>query len=240
MRPDQVAPLKLERPAPAEPAYARSERERLSTTYRSQGPVLEALGEAVSALCVRSSVLRAESAELCVHASALRAENAELRAARRRRAASTRAGVGVRARVSRALPLDVHAPATARTVVTEFLNGRVPASVLESARLMVSELVTDSLHHSGVSDTVVIVGVQLTPAMVRLEVSDPGRAGVIRPRSPFAADGRGFRVQLLESLSERWGLERAAAGRTRTWAQLLRTPPASNGGPPPEPDAGTP
>jgi hypothetical protein len=45
-------------------------------------------------------------------------------------------------------------------VVTEFLNDRVPASVLESARLVVSELVTDSLHHSGVSDTVVIVGVE--------------------------------------------------------------------------------
>jgi hypothetical protein len=114
MWPDQVAPLKLERPATAEPASGRSERERLCTTYRSQGPVLEALGEAVSALCVRSSVLRAESAELCVYASALRAENAEQRAARRRRAASRRADVGVRARESRAVPLDVHAPANAR------------------------------------------------------------------------------------------------------------------------------
>jgi hypothetical protein len=87
--------------------------------------------------------------------------------------------------------------------------------------------------------------------MVRLEVSDPGRAGVIRPRSlsaqagrsaswPVAADGRGFGLQLLESLTERWGRERAAAGRTRTWAQLLRMPPASSGGPPLEPDEGKP
>ena len=91
---------------------------------------------------------------------------------------------GLRARHARALPLDVRAPAIARIVVAEFLHGRVPASVIERARLVASELVTNSVRHSGVSDGVVVVGIELTATMVRLEVADPGRAGVISPRPP--------------------------------------------------------
>jgi anti-sigma regulatory factor (Ser/Thr protein kinase) len=118
----------------------------------------------------------------------------------------------------------VSAPAVARIVVAEFLHGRVSASVLDNARLVVSELVTNSVCHSGVSDGVVVVGVELTATMVRLEVADPGRAGLISERPPDRAGGGGFGLHLVQSLSERWGLERVAAGGTRVWAQLVRTP----------------
>jgi anti-sigma regulatory factor (Ser/Thr protein kinase) len=199
---------------------------------RQQRRVLHALGEAVSALRLRAAALHAESAELHVRAAALRAEHAELHAARELRAAPapTRARVG--AHKARALSLGARAPADARIVVTEFLNDQVPAYVLDSARLLVSELVSNSVRHSGVSDGVVVVDVRLTVAMVRLEVTDPGCAGEIGPRSPDDAGGGGFGLQLVASLSERWGLECVAGGGTRVWAQLLRTPPTSNGGTP--------
>ena len=62
--------------------------------------------------------------------------------------------------------------------------------------------------------------------MVRLEVEDPGRGGVIAPRAPDL--GGGFGLNLVQELSERWGLERVAAGGTRVWAQLaLASAPAS-------------
>ena len=101
------------------------------------------------------------------------------------------------------------------------LRGRVPALVLKDAELVVSELVTNSVCHSGASDGAVVVQVGLTGTMVRLEVEDPGRGGVIAPRAPDL--GGGFGLNLVQGLSERWGLKRVAAGGTRAWAQLART-----------------
>jgi anti-sigma regulatory factor (Ser/Thr protein kinase) len=230
MRPDQTAPPTADRPATGEPASARAEPDRLRTTRRSQRQVLDALGEAVSALRATSAALLAESAKLCLRSAALRAENAERRAARPLRAGPGGGGVGVEARETRALALDVRAPAKARSVVTEFLNDRVPARVLESARVVVSELVTNSVRHSGVANGVVVIGVELSAAKVRLDVADPGRGGDIRPGPPDAVAGRGFGLQLVQSLSEQWGLERAVSGGTRVWAQLLRVPPAGGAG----------
>jgi anti-sigma regulatory factor (Ser/Thr protein kinase) len=220
MRPDQAAPPKVARSATADPRSPRPEVERLRTVSWLQRRVFYALGEAVSALRLR--------------AAALRAENAELRGA----LAST--GGRVAARNAHTLSLDERAPADARMMVTEFLNDQVPVCVLDSARLVVSELVSNSVRHSGVSDGVVVVDVQLTAAMVRLEVADPGCAGVIGLRSPDHANGGGFGLQLVAALSERWGLERVATGGTRVWAQLSRTPPASNRGAPLELEEATP
>jgi anti-sigma regulatory factor (Ser/Thr protein kinase) len=219
MRPDQAAPPKVARAATGEPRSARQELERLGTVCRQQERVFHELR-------VRAAALHAASAELRDRAAALRAP--------------VPTGARAGARNARALALDEHAPADARRMVTVFLNDQVPACVLDNARLVVSELVSNSVRHSGVSDGVVVVDVQLTAGMVRLEVADPGRAGVIGPRSPDHAGGGGFGLQLVASLSERWGLERVAAGGTRIWAQLLRTPPASNGGPPLELERATP
>jgi anti-sigma regulatory factor (Ser/Thr protein kinase) len=120
------------------------------------------------------------------------------------------------------LPLDARAPSAARIVVGR-LRGRVSALVLEDARLVVSELVTNSVRHSRASaGAVVAVRVELTETMVRLEVEDPGRGGLIAPRDPDL--GGGFGLNLVQGLSERWGLERVAAGGTRVWARLARAP----------------
>ena len=122
------------------------------------------------------------------------------------------------------LPLDARAPGAARCVV-EGLRGRVPASVLQDALLVVSELVSNSVRHSGAPvGGVVIVRVQLTGTMVCLEVADPGGGGVIAPRIPDVECGGGFGLNLVRALSERWGLERVLTGGTRVWAQLPRAP----------------
>ena len=56
--------------------------------------------------------------------------------------------------------------------------------------------------------------------MVRLDVADAGRGGVIAPRPPDLRAGGGMGLNLVQKLSERWGLERSAASGTRVWAQL--------------------
>ena len=85
-----------------------------------------------------------------------------------------------------------------------------------------SELVTNGVCHSGECDGAIVVRVELTATMVRLEVEDPGRGGMVAPRAPDP--GGGFGLNLVQGLCERWGVERVAAGGTRVWAQLARAP----------------
>jgi anti-sigma regulatory factor (Ser/Thr protein kinase) len=179
--------------------------------------------------------LAAAVARLRGGTAALKAENAELRAAAGRVRGGTGAGGSGREQdtevLEASLPLDARAPGAARIVVAR-LRGRIPAPVLDSAQLLVSELVTNSVRHCGASaDASVVVRVQLTDSMVRLEVSDPGCDGVIAPRAPDLQGGGGVGLNLVGTFSERWGLERIAGGGTRVWAQLARAPAASLAGP---------
>ena len=125
--------------------------------------------------------------------------------------------------------LDAHAPAAARAGVRGRLRDCISASVLETAELLVSELVTNSVRHSAVAPgdgVVVVVRVLLEKTVCRLEVEDPGRAGVVAPRPPDLQSGGGMGLNLVQSLSERWGVERVAKGGTRVWAQLALVPVA--------------
>jgi serine/threonine-protein kinase RsbW len=203
--------------ARSRPSGARLGSDELVAACERQAQVIETLAAAVATL--RGG------------AAALKAENAELRAA----AARVRGGVSGRADAAEvleaSLPLDARAPGAARSVVAR-LGGRVPASVVETAQLLVSELVANSVRHCGAAAGArVVVRVQLSDAMVRLEVNDPGRDGVIAPRAPDLEGGGGFGLNLVRACSERWGLERIAAGGTRVWAQLAHAPAASVAGP---------
>ena len=157
-------------PSPAASVGASAELDGLRLACRRQARVIDQLSAVASNL--RSG------------AAALRAENAELRSANER---IGRQGGDGAAREGGALevclPLDARAPGAARLVVGR-LRGRVPASVLEDALLVVSELVSNSVCHSGASDGAIVVRVELTGTMVRVEVEDPGRGGVIAPRDP--------------------------------------------------------
>jgi anti-sigma regulatory factor (Ser/Thr protein kinase) len=172
---------------------------------------LDTLGEALSTFQRGARALKAEN-------SALRAENDRLR--RHRRSAS-RANGGEPAEV--AIPIGVHAPGAARRVIAESLGDHVAPSVLETALLLVSELVGNSVRHSGVPEGEdVVLRVHLWRDDFRLEVEDPGRDGVIAPRSQDMLRGGGMGLHLVHALSERWGVVRAAEGPTCVWVQLPR------------------
>ena len=206
-------------PAPAESIGARSELDALRVACRRQAHVIELLTAVASNLRGGGAALSAENAEL-------RSANERLGRQRGDGAARGEGALDVR------LPLDARAPGAARIVVGR-LRGRVPALVLEDALLVVSELVTNSVCHSGASDgAVVVLRVDLTGTLVRLEVEDPGRGGVIAPRAADL-DG-GFGLNLVQGLSERWGLSawpRAARAcgrisRARPRRHLRRRPTA--------------
>jgi anti-sigma regulatory factor (Ser/Thr protein kinase) len=122
-----------------------------------------------------------------------------------------------------AIPLDIRAPGVARRVVAGCLGGHVAAPVIEDAQLLVSELVTNSVLHSGVAPgDPVTVRVRVWDDACRLEVEDPGCQGVIAPHPSDPAKGTWMGLNLVQMLSEQWGVARATAGPTRVWAQLPR------------------
>ena len=128
------------------------------------------------------------------------------------------------------LALDEQAPRAARAAVEAALQGQVTTMVLDDARLIVTELATNSVVHSRASRPArLALRIERSPTMVRLELEDPGRDGVISVGLPDRAAGNGFGLNLVQVLSERWGAERVALGGTRVWSQLsLATPPAGD------------
>ena len=72
----------------------------------------------------------------------------------------------------------------------------------------------------------VVVSVELMPDWFRVGVQDSGSAAVIAAQPPSLDTGGGFGLNLVQMLSERWGVERLARGGTQVWAQLLRAPRA--------------
>ena len=104
-------------------------------------------------------------------------------------------------------------------VRSAFADLPVPASVLDDARLLVSELVGNSMRHArlGPNDTI-RVEAEIENGTLRVDVIDGGRggtppvAGGIRP-SPGAESGWG--LYLVETLATRWG-----HGAGRYWFEL--------------------
>lgn len=106
----------------------------------------------------------------------------------------------------------------ARTEVTERLESRVGASVLEDVRLLVTELVTNALRHGKLTPgDRVSLKASVDDEVVRIEVRDPGNNGEVAPREPGQRGG-GYGLYLVEQLTKRWGVDRRDG--TVVWCEL--------------------
>jgi anti-sigma regulatory factor (Ser/Thr protein kinase) len=113
----------------------------------------------------------------------------------------------------------------ARAAVVTALTDRVAERVLADALLLVSELVSNSVRHAGLSaDQSVRVVAGIINGVLRLEVEDPGTTGTVAARVPDLQRGGGFGLRLVEALADSWGTSRE--GHTRVWAELACWPPA--------------
>jgi len=102
------------------------------------------------------------------------------------------------------------APGKARRWLDDCSELRRLGQVAFDVRLLVTELVSNSVRHAGVGqDDHVSVTLKLTSACVRVEVSDAGEGFAIpeRPQKRNADGGRG--LQILAAVAHRWGIERA-------------------------------
>jgi anti-sigma regulatory factor (Ser/Thr protein kinase) len=210
MEPDQTVPKTGRTRFAPEPDALPGELAELQATCRRQTLVIDKLSDAISALRSDVSTLEAESADL-------RDENARIREHLPDPAGAAQESEMVEA----CLPLDVQAPAAARLIVGDFLRDRVTPRLYDTAQLIVSELVSNSLrHNASSSEQAVVVRVALERASWRIEVEDAG-GGVLAPDPERAAAGR-LGMNLVQSLSACWGVEHAAEHGTRAWAFLPR------------------
>ena len=90
------------------------------------------------------------------------------------------------------------------------LENVLPPEKLEDVRLIVSELVTNSVRHAGLSpDEEISLTVMVSDESVRGRVCDPGpgfeKPSEPRPRTDLSG---GWGLPILERISDRWGVER--------------------------------
>jgi anti-sigma regulatory factor (Ser/Thr protein kinase) len=109
------------------------------------------------------------------------------------------------------------APFLARRTVSLWLEGRDHPQLHEDAVLLVSELVTNSVRHSGQpAGAPVHIRAAAVDGVVRVEVHDHGH-GPVRPRAPNLQQG-GFGLHLVNQLAARWGVSYDHG--TRVWFEL--------------------
>lgn len=111
------------------------------------------------------------------------------------------------------LPRDERAPAVARRAVDE-LGAAWNAATLSDARLLVSELVTNSVRH-GFGDRITVDIDSDRAGVVRCEVIDDGTGFVPRGRDDRLVGGWG--LDLVEQIAQSWGVRE---GSTHVWFEL--------------------
>ncbi|HEX8065744.1 MAG TPA: ATP-binding protein [Thermoleophilaceae bacterium] len=110
------------------------------------------------------------------------------------------------------------AAAEARTALG-VLDGRMDRDVLDDVRLLVSELVTNSVRHSeGDPARGVALEVALDERTVHVEVLDGGDGFAPQPREDDDDRIGGWGLQLVDRIAHRWGVARN--GFTRVWFEI--------------------
>jgi anti-sigma regulatory factor (Ser/Thr protein kinase) len=114
------------------------------------------------------------------------------------------------------LPFSATAAATGRGYVTGVLQAfGVDDATIDTARLVVSELVGNALRHARPrADGHVVVAMSLDAQTVSVAVSDGGGPSVpaVVPSSLMSLGGRGLRI--VHTVSRDWGVREAAEGNT--------------------------
>ncbi len=108
------------------------------------------------------------------------------------------------------LPAAPESVSAARRVAEKALEGSGSPKVAAKLLLMISELVTNSLRHAGLSgEDSVGLAVDATPSVIRVEVSDPGPGfDAVHPKHPDVDVGSGWGLYIVERLASRWGVVR--------------------------------
>lgn len=113
------------------------------------------------------------------------------------------------------LPCDASSVGTARRLVRHELASFDDADLVETASLLVSELVTNAILHARTDVGLYAV---VRDGVFRAEVTD-GNSALPTPRRPSELAGTGYGLQLIGAIATNWGVQRSAVGKT-VWFEL--------------------
>jgi anti-sigma regulatory factor (Ser/Thr protein kinase) len=116
------------------------------------------------------------------------------------------------------IPANPSAPRAARTAL-EDLRGLIPEGMLENARLLVSELITNCVRHAGLTEDAFIgLRTDLSVNRLRVEVTDAGPGFDPEPALPSMYRTSGWGLYLVDQIADRWGVVRGPG--IRVWFEL--------------------
>ena len=177
---------------------------------RAQDAAMEGLYTALDGLGRGAAALTAENHQLRAQIAGLQPEVSS------RRSGDEAIPFGELAEI--ALPTGSGAPGAARKILDHCFTGLVSQQILTDAELLVSELVTNSVQHGELdTDDTVLVRILLAAESLRVEVENPGTAGVV---ALDRSGRRGFGLELVVSLAARWGVSRDRS--TNVWFEMGR------------------
>jgi PAS domain S-box-containing protein len=107
----------------------------------------------------------------------------------------------------------------ARTELSR-LRADLDAPLLETVRLLVTELVTNSVRHAGAA--AVDLAVLVARDRVRVEIANPGTTFEPEQRDSNQVTEGGWGLFLVERLSDDWGVTSDAGGYQRVWFDIRR------------------
>ena len=115
------------------------------------------------------------------------------------------------------IPRHHGAPGAARRAV-ERLAADVEPGVLADVKLLVSELITNSVKYGGEGAVTLLADVD-GPRDLRVEVVDQGVGFVPVARDRPMTEVGGWGLHLVQTLADRWGVHR---GSTHVWFEIRR------------------
>lgn len=115
------------------------------------------------------------------------------------------------------------APRSARDILRTWTGTTLRPEQLDTARLLVSELVANAVIHG---QGFVTLRAWLRTNLLRVEVRDQGPGFVHDGRRPQDAITGGWGLQLVSGQASRWGIGGDCA---RVWFELDLAPPAADG-----------
>jgi anti-sigma regulatory factor (Ser/Thr protein kinase) len=113
------------------------------------------------------------------------------------------------------LPRDARAPGWARRAVEAFADD-FPTAAAADVKLMVSELVTNSVKYGGTGEISLALRSEES-GHLHAEVADDGGRFVPRDRDRPATEIGGWGLFLVETLADRWGVREGGA---RVWFEI--------------------
>jgi serine phosphatase RsbU (regulator of sigma subunit)/anti-sigma regulatory factor (Ser/Thr protein kinase) len=131
------------------------------------------------------------------------------------------------AEITKLLPNGAEAAALARDAIGE-LESLLEPQLLATARLLVSEIVTNSVRHAGAAaGDMILLRATVFADRLRVEVSDAGTGFRRTARLPERDSASGWGLYIVDQFADKWGVLRDDAARV--WFELRRQPADGTG-----------